>query len=314
MENSMESGKSLLQMPSSYIIEDNDGNTLEVRELFFDKRKIRVAWNKTEEKFYFSVVDCVGLLTEQVDYQKGRNYWNKLKQRLREEGNESVTNCHRLKLRAADGKCYLTDIADTELLLRIVQSIPSKKAEPFKLWMAQLGRERLDQMQDPERNIEQMIGDYKRLGYTDAWINQRVKTIEIRNNLTAEWKRSGITEPDDFAKLTNVIYQTWSGMTKREYMDYKGLHKESLRDNMTPVELMLNGLAEAATTEISQERNPNGFNENAQIAQEGGEVADVARQNLEQRLGRSVISKNRAIDTKQLRSDNIDERLDEKNS
>lgn len=283
------------QSPTVYTTKDNDGNIIEIKELHFEKFKIRVAWLRDKEMFYFSVGDCIGFLTEQIDYQKARNYWNKLKQRLREEGNQSVTNCHRLKLRAADGKYYLTDVADTEHLLRIIQSIPSKKAEPFKQWMAHLGQERLNQMQDPELNIEQMIGDYKRLGYSDSWINQRIKTIEIRNNLTEEWKRSGISEHSDFAKLTNIIYQAWSGMNKREYMDFKGLHKESLRDNMTPVELMLNGLAEAATTEISQDRNPKGFDESALIAQEGGEVADVARQNLEHRLGRSVISKQRAI-------------------
>jgi len=285
----------LQQIPTAYTIKDADGKDLEVKELPFDAYKIRVAWSRDEEKFYFSIVDCVGLLTEQPTAERAGTYWRVMKKRLKEEGSEIVTNCNGLKLRATDGKGYLTDVADTEQLLRIIQSIPSKKAEPFKLWLARLGQERLNQMQDPELNIEQMISDYKRLGYSDAWINQRIKTIEIRNNLTDEWKRSGITEHSDFAKLTNIIYQAWSGMTKREYMDFKGLHKESLRDNMTPVELMLNGLAEAATTEISQDRNPQTFGESAQIAQEGGEVADAARQNLEHRLGRSVLSKNRAI-------------------
>lgn len=285
----------LQQIPTAYTIKDADGKDLEVKELSFDSYKIRVAWSRDEEKFYFSIVDCVGLLTEQPTAERAGTYWRVMKKRLKEEGSEIVTNCNGLKLRATDGKGYLTDVADTEQLLRIIQSVPSKKAEPFKLWLARLGQERLNQMQDPELNIEQMISDYKRLGYSDAWINQRIKTIEIRNNLTDEWKRSGITEHSDFAKLTNIIYQAWSGMTKREYMDFKGLHKESLRDNMTPVELMLNGLAEAATTEISQDRNPQTFGESAQIAQEGGEVADAARQNLEHRLGRSVLSKNRAV-------------------
>lgn len=282
-------------MPTAYTITTDNGELLEVKELTFESHKIRVAWSRDEEKFYFSIVDCVGMLTEQPTAERAGTYWRVMKKRLADEGNETVTNCNGLKLRATDGKFRLTDVADTEQLLRIIQSVPSKKAEPFKLWMARLGQERLNQMQDPELNIEQMISDYKRLGYSDAWINQRIKTIEIRNNLTDEWKRSGITEHSDFAKLTNIIYQAWSGMTKREYMDYKGLHKESLRDNMTPVELMLNGLAEAATTEISQDRNPQTFNESAQIAHEGGEVADAARQNLEHRLGRSVISKKRAI-------------------
>ena len=294
MENNIPSNNNLQQMPIAYTITDN-GKLLEVKDLTFESHKIRVAWSRDEEKFYFSIVDCVGMLTEQPSAERAGTYWRVMKKRLADEGNETVTNCNGLKLRAADGKFRLTDVADTEQLLRIIQSVPSKKAEPFKLWMAHLGQERLNQMQDPELNIEQMISDYKRLGYSDAWINQRIKTIEIRNNLTDEWKRSGITEHSDFAKLTNIIYQAWSGMTKREYMDYKGLHKESLRDNMTPVELMLNGLAEAATTEISQDRNPQTFNESAQIAHEGGEVADAARQNLEHRLGRSVISPKRAI-------------------
>jgi len=283
------------KIPTAYTIKDADGKNLEIKELTFDSNKVRVAWSRDEEKFYFSIVDCVGLLTEQPTSERASTYWRKLKQRLKDEGNESVTNCHGLKMQAADGKMRLTDVADTEQLLRIIQSIPSKKAEPFKLWLAHLGQERLNQMQDPELNIEQMINDYKRLGYSDAWINQRIKTIEIRNNLTDEWKRSGITEHSDFAILTNIIYQAWSGMSKREYMDFKGLHKESLRDNMTNVELMLNSLAEAATTEISQDRNPQTFGESAQIAHEGGEVAEAARQNLEHRLGRSVLSQKRAI-------------------
>ena len=298
----------LSKIETAYEVENPMGQKLQVKELLFGIHKIRVAWSRDEEKFYFSIVDCIGFLTEQETARNASTYWAVLKKRLKEEGcelvtnsnrldaeNETLTNCKQLKMLASDGKMRLTDVADTEQLLRLVQSVPSKKAEPFKQWLAHVGQERLNQMQDPERNIEQMISDYKRLGYSDAWINQRIKTIEIRNNLTDEWKRSGITEQADFAKLTNIIYQAWSGMTRREYMDYKGLHKESLRDNMTPVELMLNGLAEAATTEISQDRNPQTFGESAQIAHEGGEVADAARQNLEQRLGRSVISKNRAV-------------------
>ena len=258
----------------------------------FDSSKIRVVWDDEKEKYYFSVVDVVGVLTESVD---GRKYWNKLKQRLKEEGSESVTNCHQLKLQAADGKRYNTDVADLEGILRIIQSIPSRKAEPIKRWLAQVGSERFQQLQDPERSIEQAILDYRRLGYSEAWINQRIKTIEIRKGLTDEWKRSGVESELDYASLTDIMYRAWSGMTAREYKKYKGLRQESLRDNMTNVELMLNGLAEAAATEISHERNPQGYDETAAIANEGGEVADAARQNLEQRLGRSVISNKRAV-------------------
>ena len=261
----------------------------------FDAKQIRVVWDNETEKYYFSVVDVVQVLTDSTDYQTARNYWKVLKNRLTKEGNESVTNCNRLKLTAADGKKYLTDVADTEQVLRLIQSIPSKKAEPFKLWLAKVGQERLNQLQDPERSIEQAIRDYRRLGYSENWINQRIKTIEIRKGLTDEWKRSGVETEQEYASLTDIMYQAWSGMTTREYKDFKGLRKESLRDNMTNVELMLNGLAEAAATEISKERNPQGFIETAGIAQEGGEVADAARQNLEQRIGRSVISQRKAV-------------------
>ena len=261
----------------------------------FDSSKIRVVWDDEKEKYFFSVVDVVGVLTESGDYQLARNYWKVLKHRLIKEGNESVTNCNQLKLVAADGKRYNTDVADLEGILRIIQSIPSKKAEPIKRWLAQVGNERFLQLQDPERSIEQAILDYRRLGYSEAWINQRIKTIEIRKGLTDEWKRSGVESELDYASLTDIMYRAWSGMTAREYKKYKGLRQESLRDNMTNVELMLNGLAEAAATEISHERNPQGYDETAAIANEGGEVADAARQNLEQRLGRSVISNKRAV-------------------
>ena len=258
----------------------------------FDAKKIRVVWDDQTEKYYFSIIDIIQVLTESAD---ATAYWRKLKQRLKAEGNETVTNCHALKLTAADGKQRLTDVADTEQVLRLVQSVPSKKAEPFKLWLAQVGQERLNQLQDPELSIEQAIKDYRRLGYSEAWINQRIKTIEIRKGLTDEWKRSGVESEQDYASLTDIMYRAWSGMNTREYKKYKGIRKESLRDNMTNVELMLNGLAEAAATEISKERNPQGYNESASIAHEGGEVADVARQNLEHRLGRSVVSSQRAV-------------------
>ena len=257
----------------------------------FGSKQIRIVWDSEKEKYFFSIVDVIQVLTDSVD---GRKYWNKLKQRLRDEGNETVTNCHQLKLTAADGKQRLTDVADTEQVLRLIQSVPSKKAEPFKLWLAKVGQERLNQLQDPERSIEQAIQDYRRLGYSETWINQRIKTIEIRKGLTDEWKRSGVETDLEYASLTDIIYRAWSGMNAREYKELKGLRKESLRDNMTNVELMLNGLAEAAATEISQERNPKGYSETAAVAQEGGEVADAARQNLEQRLGRSVVSSKRA--------------------
>ena len=258
----------------------------------FDAKKIRIVWDSEAEKYYFSVVDIIQVLTESAD---ATAYWRKLKQRLKAEGNETVTNCHALKMTAQDGKQRLTDVADTEQVLRLIQSVPSKKAEPFKLWLAKVGQERLNQIQDPERSIEQAIMDYRRLGYSENWINQRIKTIEIRKGLTDEWKRSGVETEQEYASLTDIMYRAWSGLNTREYKEYKGLRKESLRDNMTNVELMLNGLAEAAATEISQERNPQGYVETAHIAQEGGEVADAARQNLEHRLGRSVISNKRAI-------------------
>ena len=261
----------------------------------FDAKKIRVVWDDQTEKYYFSIIDIIQVLTESADYQTARKYWSVLKTRLRKEGSELATNCSQLKLEAADGKRYLTDVADTEQVLRLVQSVPSKKAEPFKLWLAQVGQERLNQLQDPELSIEQAIKDYRRLGYSENWINQRIKTIEIRKGLTDEWKRSGVESEQDYASLTDIMYRAWSGMNTREYKKYKGLRKESLRDNMTNVELMLNGLAEAAATEISKERNPQGYNESASIAHEGGEVADVARQNLEHRLGRSVVSSQRAV-------------------
>ena len=257
----------------------------------FGSKQIRIVWDSEKEKYFFSIVDVIQVLTDSVD---ATAYWRKLKQRLKAEGNETVTNCHALKLTAVDGKQRLTDVADTEQVLRLIQSVPSKKAEPFKLWLAKVGQERLNQLQDPERSIEQAIQDYRRLGYSEAWINQRIKTIEIRKGLTDEWKRSGVETDLEYASLTDIIYRAWSGMNAREYKELKGLRKESLRDNMTNVELMLNGLAEAAATEISQERNPKGYTETAAIAQEGGEVADAARQNLEQRLGRSVVSSKRA--------------------
>ena len=246
-----------------------------------------------QEKYFFSVVDVVGVLTESVD---AAAYWRKLKQRLLAEGNETVTNCHALKLTAADGKQRLTDVADTEQLLRIVQSIPSKKAEPFKQWLAKVGAERIRQMRDPELDIEQAIKDYRRLGYSENWINQRIKTIEIRKGLTDEWKRSGVENESEYARLTDLMSKIWSGMTTREYKEHKGLTDQNLRDNMTNMELLLNALAEQTATDLSKERNPKGLAETAYVAKDGAEVARNARADIELRLGRSVISNKKAID------------------
>lgn len=253
----------------------------------FEERRVRTVWDDEQEKWYFSIVDVVSILTESAD---GRKYWNKLKQRLKEEGNETVTNCHQLKMQAADGKMRLTDVADTEQLLRLIQSIPSPKAEPFKLWMAKVASERLNQIQDPELSIDQALQDYKRLGYSDNWINQRIKSIEIRKDLTDEWKKRGLQEGVQFATLTDVIYQTWSDMTSKEYKQFKGLKKENLRDNMTNKELVLNMLAELSTKEISEISDPETFGDHMDIAQQGGEVARNARLELEAKTGKRVIS------------------------
>lgn len=261
----------------------------------FEERKVRSVWDNEQEKWYFSIVDVVAVLTDS-DYQGARNYWKVLKNRLKKEGNESVTNCNQLKLASADGKSYKTDVADTEQLFRLVQSIPSPKAEPFKLWMAQVASTRLDQMQDPELSIDQAMTDYRRLGYSEAWINQRLKSIEVRKELTDEWKRTGVEEGLQYATLTDIITREWSGLRTKDYKALKGLKKENLRDNMTNVELALNILAEASTAELSKQKNPKGFEENKTIAHEGGSVAKAARTQLEDKLGRSVISANRASD------------------
>ena len=252
----------------------------------FNDRKIRAAWDDAEEKWYFSIVDVVSVLTDSAD---GRKYWNKLKQRLKEEGNETVTNCHQFKLTASDGKMRLTDVADQEQLFRLIQSIPSPKAEPFKIWMAKVASERLDEMQDPEQSIDRAMLYYKNLGYSDAWINQRLKSIEVRKELTDEWKRCGVID-QQYASLTDIITREWSGFSTREYKNLKGLKKESLRDNMTNMEMALNTLAEAATTELSKNANPKTIAENKSIAKKGGGVAKAARKQLESQLGRSIIS------------------------
>ncbi len=262
---------------------------------FFEQKKVRTIWDEEQEKWYFAIVDVIAVLTEQDDYQSARNYWKVLKNRLKNEGNETVTNCNQFILQAADGKMRLTDVADTEQLFRLIQSIPSPKAEPFKLWMSQVASTRIEQIQDPELSIEQAILDYKRLGYSDSWINQRLKGIEIRKELTDEWNRTGV-EGYQYATLTDIITKEWSGFKTKEYKQFKGLKKESLRDNMTNVELVLNSLAEASTTEISKLKDPVGFDENKVVAQEGGEVAKVARQQLEGKLGKTIISSENAKD------------------
>lgn len=253
----------------------------------FEEKKVRTFWDEKQEKWYFSIVDAIAILTDSINPTA---YWRKLKQRLKQEGNETVTNCHGLKMRAADGKMRLTDVADTEQLFRLIQSVPSQKAEPFKLWIAQVARERLDQMQDPELSIEQAMSDYKRLGYSDNWINQRLKSIEIRKELTDEWKKRGLQEGLQFTSLTDIIYQTWAGKTAKEYKKFKGLKKENLRDNMTNTELVLNMLAELSTKRISETTNPETMNEHSNVARQGGEIARNARLELEAKTGENVIS------------------------
>ena len=253
----------------------------------FEEKKVRTVWDDEQEKWYFSIVDVVTILTDSPNPQV---YWRVLKKRLIAEGNQTVTNCNGLKMRAADGKMRFTDIADTEQLFRLIQSVPSPKAEPFKQWMAKVASERLDQMQDPELSIEQAMMDYKRMGYSDNWINQRLKSIEIRKDLTDEWKKHGLKEGVQFATLTDIIYQTWADKTAKEYKQFKGLKKENLRDNMTNKELVLSMLAELSTKEISEATDPNTFNEHIQVAQQGGEIARNARMELEAKTGKSVIS------------------------
>ena len=253
----------------------------------FEERRVRTVWDDEQEKWYFSIVDVVAVLTDSSNPQ---TYWRVLKKRLLAEGNETVTNCNGLKMQAADGKMRLTDVADTEQLLRLIQSIPSPKAEPFKLWMAKVASERLNQIQDPELSIDQALMDYKRMGYSDSWINQRLKSIEIRKDLTDEWKKHGLQEGVQFATLTDIIYQTWSDMTSKEYKQFKGLKKENLRDSMTNKELVLNMLAELSTKEISETSDPETFNDHIDIAQQGGEVARNARLELEAKTGKRVIS------------------------
>ncbi len=263
----------------------------------FENKQVRSHWDAEEEKWYFSIVDVIAVLT---DSPNPRKYWSVLKTRLKKEGSELATNCSQLKMQSADGKYYKTDVADTEQLLRLIQSVPSPKAEPFKQWLAKVGSQRLDQIQDPELSIQQALQDYRRLGYSDDWINQRLKSIEIRKELTDEWQRTGITDNKEFAVLTNILTKTWSGKTVKEYKEHKGLKKQNLRDNMTSTELILNMLAEASTKDISQANNPNTFNQSMTIAKQGGNVAKVAREELERQTGKSVISSDNAATLRRL--------------
>jgi hypothetical protein len=265
----------------------------------FEKQQVRTAWDEENEKWWMSVLDIIAILTEQPDYSKVRNYWKWLKNKLKTEGSELVSNTNQLKMLAADGKYYKTDVMDTEQFFRLVQSVPSKKAEPFKLWLAELGNQRLDQLQDPELSIEQAMTDYKRLGYSDNWINQRLKSIEIRKALTDEWKRLGLEEGVEFAALTDIVYKTWAGKTAKEYKKFKGLKKENLRDNMTNKELVLNMLAELSTKEISETTNPESFPEHEDVARRGGNIAKEARLKLEAETGKKVVS---PLNAKNIRS------------
>jgi len=253
----------------------------------FEGRHVRSAWDAEAEKWYISIIDVIDVLTESAD---SAAYWRKLKQRLKEEGNETVTNCHGLKMKASDGKMRLTDVADAEQLFRLIQSIPSPKAEPFKMWLAQLGRERLEEIDDPEQGIDRLLEYYHRKGYSEAWINQRLKSIEVRRELTDEWDRRGIKKGQEYAILTNIITQGWAGLTTKQYKQYKGLKTESLRDNMTNLELVLNMLAEVSTTEISQKEQPKTFEESQHVAHRGGKVAGIARKELEAQTGQKVVS------------------------
>ena len=272
-------------------------------QLFEDKR-IRTAWDEEKEEWLFSIVDVVGVLTDN-DYQAARNYWKVLKSRMVQEGNQTVTNCNQLKMTSADGKKRLTDVANTEQLLRLIQSIPSPKAEPFKVWLAAVGRERIEETIDPELTIERALETYLKKGYTREWINQRLQAIQVRKELTDEWSDRGVQKGLEYAILTDEISKAWSGMTTRQYKNLKGLKKENLRDNMSTLELVLNMLAEATTTTLSKKQRPETFEENKQVARSGGEVAGNARKDIEARTGEAVITSQNAIDFGRLISDVI---------
>lgn len=273
----------------------------------FDDKRIRTAWDADKEEWYFSIVDVVAVLTEQPDQRHAAKYWSVLKTRLKREGSELTTNCSQLKMKSADGKRYLTDVADTEQLLRIIQSIPSPKAEPFKLWLAQVGRERIEETIDPELTIERALETYLKKGYTREWINQRLQAIQVRKELTDEWDACGVRKGIEYAILTDEISRAWSGMSTRQYKNFKGLKKENLRDNMTTTEIILNMLAETSTKDISAVEKPNGFSESVKVAQKGGEVAGIARKALEERTGVSVISAKNATELNRIIIDLIED-------
>jgi len=261
----------------------------------FENKKVRVSWDEDKEEWYFSIIDVISVLTDS-DFQKARNYWKILKFRLNKEGSELVTNCNQLKMLSSDGKFYFTDVGDTRQILRLIQSVPSKKAEPFKMWLAKVGYERINEMYDPELTIERAMNTYLQKGYSKEWINQRLKTIEVRKDLTDEWQRVGIKKRTDFAILTNEITKAWSGKSIKNYKKLKNLKKENLRDNMTNLELIFNMLAEATTNEISKTEDPSTFDESKDIAKEGGKTAKVARDRLERRLGKTIITSKNAGD------------------
>ncbi|HEX7583449.1 MAG TPA: Bro-N domain-containing protein [Prolixibacteraceae bacterium] len=270
----------------------------------FNEAQIRSHWDNEHEKWYFSIVDVVGVLTESGN---PNNYWKVLKNRLKKEGSELVTNCNQLKMQSSDGKYYKTDVADTEQLFRLIQSIPSPKAEPFKLWLSRVGRERIDEIEDPEKGIDRLMETYLRKGYSKEWINQRLKSIEVRKDLTDEWENRGIQKGQEFAVLTDEITKAWSGFTTKQYKNFKDLKKENLRDHMTNLELVLNMLAEATTTEISKEKNPSTFEDSRKIANQGGTIAGNTRKEIEEKTGKKVISMQNAKQIRQKKSNEIGE-------
>ncbi|MBU1046441.1 hypothetical protein KKH36_01510 [Patescibacteria group bacterium] len=267
----------------------NKKNLKKIKPIIFQEKEVRRIWDEKKEEWYFSVIDIVSILTEQIDFKKAKSYWTTLKKRLKDEGSQLVTDCDQLKLKSADGKFYLTDVADTRTIFRLVQSIPSKKAEPFKLWLAKVGNERINEIYDPEIAINRAIKTYQRKGYDEKWINQRLKSIEIRKELTDEWNKRGVTKDVEYAILTNEILKSWSEMNTQEYKKFKGLKKDSLKDNMTNLELVLNMLAETSTTEISKTEKPQNFNENKKVAKKGGTIAKKAKIELEKKLKRKIL-------------------------
>lgn len=277
----------------------------------FEDKKIRTAWEEENEEWYFSIIDVISVLTEQADYQGARNYWKVLKKRLKDEGNETVTNCNRLKMTAADGKKRLTDVATTEQLLRLIQSVPSPKAEPFKAWLAEVGKERIEETIDPELTIERALETYLKKGYSREWINQRLQAIQVRKELTDEWQDRGVQKGVEFAILTDEITKAWSGMSTRQYKNLKGLKKENLRDNMSTTEIVLNMLAEVSTTEISKTQQPQSFEENRTVAKQGGKIASDARINLEKATGKSVITSKNAAQLNSVVTDVIESIADD---